>query len=88
MKKKKYLNNEPMKEGICPDCKQPTIQRRVYMGKLRIVRMYVHKKSRKKDCELCDQCHTTERYTTLDGKSLAIDHNYGCPIISNSTNTG
>ena len=39
---------------------------------------------------LCDECGTTKKSKTQDGKSEFIDHKVGCPILTNSacTSTG
>ena len=52
MTKTKYLNEEPFKEELCPDCGKMLRQTRVRIGKnsLKCYRIWVHKETRKRDC--------------------------------------
>lgn len=46
----RYLNDDPLKEGVCDVCDAPIKERRVYCGKLRVKRIWVHSSNGKKEC--------------------------------------
>ena len=69
----KYLNEEPMKEGICESCGKAIKQRRVYAGKLRVYRIWIHKDTKKQDCEKKEEQISKSPYL-----SMPIGHKDTC----------